>query len=249
MKIGVIIIGDELLTGRRQDKHLSHTINTLAHRGLELAWARYCGDDEILLSEEFRHIHESNDVCFSFGGIGATHDDKTRQAVASALRVSLEQHPDAVREIVAKFGQDSYPYRVLMADLPQGASIIPNPYNRIPGFSVDHIHCLPGFPQMAWPMLEWVLDNLYPQLTAEPPVQLILTLPDAYESKLIDLMSDFQNRHPSVKLSSLPRFLSQDQRELELGLRGQRKDVETAHAELKSLLESQAYRFTENSSE
>jgi len=248
MKIGAIIIGDEILSGRRQDKHLAHTITTLALRGLELTWARFCGDDEILLSKEFRYIHESNDICFSFGGIGATHDDKTRQAVASALRVSLEQHPDAVREIEARFGQDSYPYRILMADLPLGANIIPNPYNRIPGFSVDHIHCLPGFPEMAWPMLKWVLDNLYPQLRAEQPVQLILTLPDAHESKLIDLMSDFQNRHPTVKLSSLPRFLNQDQRELELGLRGMRKDVDIAYEELKSLLETEGYRFTANPS-
>lgn len=101
---------------------------------------------------------------------------------------------------------------------------------------------------MAWPMLKWVLDNLYPQLRAEQPVQLILTLPDAHESKLIDLMSDFQNRHPTVKLSSLPRFLNQDQRELELGLRGMRKDVDIAYEELKSLLETEGYRFTANPS-
>jgi len=246
MKIGALIIGDEILSGRRQDKHLEHTINTLALRGLELTWARYCGDDEILLSKEFRHIHESNNICFSFGGIGATHDDKTRQAVASALNVSLVQHPDAVREIEARFGQDSYPYRILMADLPQGARIIPNPYNRIPGFSVGNIHCLPGFPEMAWPMQEWLVDNYYLQFCTEQPVQFILTLADAHESQLIDLMSDFQNRHPTVKLSSLPRLLSQGQRELELGLRGKRKAAEVALAELKSLLEAQAYRFTEN---
>lgn len=246
MKIGAIIIGDEILTGRRQDKHLSHTINVLQQRGLELAWVRYCGDDIILLSEAFRQIHERNDICFSFGGIGATHDDKTRQSVAAALNVPIQQHPDAVREIEEIFGEATYPYRILMADLPQGADIIPNPYNRIPGFSVDRIHCLPGFPEMAWPMMDWVLDNLYPELKAEQAVQYILTLPDAHESKLIDLMSDFQNRHPTVKLSSLPRFLNKDQRELELGLRGKRKDTENAYTELKSMLKEQGYRFTES---
>lgn len=246
MQIGAIIIGDEILSGRRQDKHFSHSITALAGRGLELSWVKYCGDNKTLLSTEFRHIHDSNDICFSFGGIGATHDDKTRQAVASALNLPLVQHPDAVREIEARFGDDSYPYRILMADLPQGARIIPNPYNRIPGFSVGNIHCLPGFPEMAWPMQEWLLDNYYPQLTTEQPVQFILTLADAHESQLIDLMSDFQNRHPAVKLSSLPRLLSQGQRELELGLRGKRQAAEVALAELKSLLEAQAYRFTEN---
>lgn len=245
MKIGAIIIGDEILTGRRQDKHLKHIISTLAHRGLELSWAKYCGDDEALLSEEFRQIHNHNDICFSFGGIGATHDDKTRQSMAAALEVPLQQHPDAVREIEDKYGEASYPYRILMAELPQAANIIPNPYNRIPGFSVDHIHCLPGFPEMAWPMLEWVLDKRYPELKAELPVQFILTLPDAHESKLIDLMTQFQDRHPAVKLSSLPRFLTKDQRELELGLRGKQKDVKTAYVKLKSQLKEQGYLFTE----
>lgn len=246
MKIGAIIIGDEILTGRRQDEHLKHTINALANRGLELAWVKYCGDDERLLCEEFRCIRARSDICFSFGGIGATHDDKTRQSIAAALKVPLQRHPDAVREIEAKYGETAYPYRILMANLPQGARIIPNPYNRIPGFSVDHIHCLPGFPEMAWPMMEWVMDELYPELKAEQPVQFMLTLPDAHESKLIDLMTRFQNKHPKVKLSSLPRFLSHDRRELELGLRGNAKDAEIAHKELKSLLEEQGYRFTES---
>ncbi|MCW8957374.1 MAG: molybdopterin-binding protein, partial [Gammaproteobacteria bacterium] len=109
MNIGAIIIGDEILTGRRQDKHLNHTIKILAQRGLELAWVKYCGDDDNLLCEEFRQIHARNDLCFSFGGIGATHDDRTRQAVAAALAVPIRQHPDAVREIEAKFGEAAYP--------------------------------------------------------------------------------------------------------------------------------------------
>ncbi|MCW8956248.1 MAG: competence/damage-inducible protein A, partial [Gammaproteobacteria bacterium] len=148
--------------------------------------------------------------------------------------------------IEAKFGEAAYPYRILMADLPQGANIIPNPYNRIPGFSVGHIHCLPGFPEMAWPMMEWVMDELYPELSSEQSVQLILTLQDAHESELIDLMTDFQQQHPKIKLSSLPRFPSKDRRELELGLRGKRMNAETALAELKHLLQLQGYQFTES---
>ena len=246
VKFGAIIIGDEILTGRRQDKHLQHTIKTLASRGLELSWVKYCGDDTHMLCEEFRRIHARNDICFSFGGIGATHDDKTRQSVAAALERPLQQHPDAVHEIEARFGKEAYPYRILMADLPLGATIIPNPYNRIPGFSIDHIHCLPGFPEMAWPMMNWVMDTLYPNLEMEPPVQFILTLADAHESKLIDLMNEFQNRHPGLKLSSLPRFVTQGKRELELGLRGIRRQVEAAHLELKAQLEDLGYQYTES---
>ena len=245
MPIGLIIIGDEILTGRRQDKHLPYAINSLANRGLELAWVRYCGDDDDLLTQQFREINASTDICFSFGGIGATHDDRTRQAVAIALGQAIRPHPDAVREIEAKFGDEAYPNRILLANLPEQSRIIPNPYNRIPGFSVNHIHCLPGFPEMAWPMMEWVLDTLYPNLTAEKPIQKILTLQDAQESTLIHLMSDFQDQHPTVKLSSLPRFLPDNRRELELGLRGLRKDTEAALTELKSILLQHQYIFTE----
>jgi molybdopterin-biosynthesis enzyme MoeA-like protein len=245
MSIGLIIIGDEILSGRRQDKHLAHAIDALAARGLELAWVRYSGDDDRLLSQQFREINAAGDICFSFGGIGATHDDRTRQAVAMALEQALKPHPDAIREIEARFGEEAYPNRILMADLPETARIIPNPYNRIPGFSVNHIHCLPGFPEMAWPMMEWVLDTLYPNLKAEQPIQKLLTLENAHESTLVQLMSDFQDRHPTVKLSSLPRFLPDNRRELELGLRGQKTDTETALVELKALLSEHQYAFTE----
>ncbi len=245
MSIGLIIIGDEILSGRRQDKHLSHAIKTLATRGLELAWVRYCGDDDKLLTQQFREINTSGDICFSFGGIGATHDDRTRQAVAMALKQAIKPHPDAISEIEAQFGEEAYPNRILMADIPETARIIPNPYNRIPGFSVNHIHCLPGFPEMAWPMMEWVLDTLYSNLKTEKPIQKILTLDNAHESRLIHLMSDFQDQHPTVKLSSLPRFLPNNRRELELGLRGLKADTETALDELKALLTQHQYTFTE----
>ena len=108
---------------------------------------------------------------FSFGGIGATPDDHTRQAAAAALGVPLERHPEAVAEIEARFGADAYPHRVLMAEFPAGASIIPNPFNRIAAFSVRDHHFLPGFPQMAWPMLDWVLATHYPDLVREAPVE------------------------------------------------------------------------------
>ncbi|HEY9052590.1 MAG TPA: competence/damage-inducible protein A [Gammaproteobacteria bacterium] len=246
MAIGAIIIGDEILTGRRQDKHFSYVIETLGKRGLELAWLDYCGDDEVQLSRHFRDIHASGDICFSFGGIGATHDDRTRQAVAGAVGKPLIRHPEAVREIEARFAEQAYPKRILMAELPADSIIIPNPYNRIPGFSYDHIHCMPGFPEMAWPMMEWVLDTHYADLKFEKPVQLILTLHNAHESELIDLMTAFQNAHPAIKLSSLPRFVAKNHREIELGIRGIANDAQTALAELKKLLTQENYSFTEN---
>ncbi len=246
MAIGAIIIGDEILTGRRQDKHFSHLVDTLAKRGLELAWLRYCGDDETLLKQQFKEIHTHGDICFSFGGIGATHDDRTRQALAAAVGKPLIRHPDAVREIEARFAEQAYPKRILMAELPADSEIIPNPYNRIPGFTYGNIHCLPGFPEMAWPMMEWVMDTLYADLKFEKPVQLMLTLQHAHESELIDLMTDFQDTHPATKLSSLPRFVAKNHHEIELGIRGPAQDAHAALADLKTLLAKAKFNFIEN---
>jgi len=245
MQIGLLIIGDELLSGRRQDKHLSHCITALAQRDLQLDWMRMARDDAALLQEEFRHIRHSGDLCFSFGGIGATPDDLTRQCVAAAWEVDLYRHPDAVREIEAQFGDGAYPQRIRMGELPKGSVIIPNPVNRVPGFSMAHLHCLPGFPEMAWPMLEWVLDSHYRDLAGNKEVEYALVLEDAHESELIELMESLLGKHPGIKIFSLPRFLESDRRRLELGVKGERDAARDAYAELKQVLTSRNYTYTE----
>ena len=159
---GAFIIGDELLVGKREDKHLAFLIGALARRGLRLGWAHYLGDDPARLTDALARSFASPDVVFSFGGIGATPDDHTRQCAAAARLVPLELHPDAEREIRARFpGTEVTPQRLQMGEFPQGAAIIPNPVNRIPGFSIADHHFVPGFPQMAWPMVEWVLETRY----------------------------------------------------------------------------------------
>ena len=184
-------------------------------------------------------------LCFSFGGIGATPDDITRQCVAAAWEVDLYRHPDAVREIEARFGDGAYPQRIRMAELPQGSVIIPNPVNRVPGFSMEHLHCLPGFPEMAWPMLEWVLDQRYADLAGNKEVEYALVLEDAHESELIELMETLLAKHPGIKIFSLPRFLENDRRRLELGVKGERETALVAFAELKQALSSRGYTYTE----
>ena len=245
MQIGLLIIGDELLSGRRQDKHLSHCIEALAQRALQLDWVRMARDDAALLQEEFRRIRDSGDLCFSFGGIGATPDDITRQCVAAAWEVELYRHPDAVREIEAQFGEGAYPQRIRMGELPRGSVIIPNPVNRVPGFSMENLHCLPGFPEMAWPMLEWVLDNHYRDLASNKEVEYALVLEDAHESELIELMETLLGKHAGIKIFSLPRFLDNDRRRLELGVKGERDTARRAFAELKQALTSQNYSYIE----
>lgn len=224
---GIYIIGDEILSGKREDKHLSQAIQILKARGLSLSWAQYLGDDPIKLTAEFKQSLATQDVVFSFGGIGATPDDYTRQCVAAASGLPIERHAGAVAGIEAQFGEGAYPKRVLMADFPQGAALIPNPVNRVAGFSVCTHYFLPGFPQMAWPMLEWVLDTHYQHLFNQTEmIEAAILVSDAGESQLIDLMNAIVKNHPATKLFSLPKL--GPNKTIELGVKGPDEAVKKA---------------------
>ena len=234
MQFAAIIIGDEIMSGKRQDKHMAQVITTLGERGLELAWCQYLADEPALITDTLRRTLATDDVVFSFGGIGATPDDHTRQCAADAAGVKLELHPDAEIEIRGRFGGDITPQRLKMGEFPQGSRIIPNPYNRIPGFSIRHHHFVPGFPQMAWPMMAWVLDNWYADSHAAGSVaESAIVVRGAGESQLIDLMNETLARYPGLKVFSLPH-MSDDDRYIELGVRGETQRVPAALAELKS---------------
>jgi molybdopterin-biosynthesis enzyme MoeA-like protein len=244
MHFGAIIIGDELLSGKRADRHLPHVIDALAAHGLSLHWCEYLGDDPDLIADFLRNSIARAHPVFCFGGIGATPDDHTRTAAARALGVPLERHPDAVAEIEARFGADAWPHRVLMADLPQGSTIIPNPCNRIPGFSVAQHHFLPGFPRMAWPMLEWVLQSCYAQhFCATPDVEHTLLVFGAHESELLELMRAFVEAFPQLRFSSLPTLDAPEPR-IELGLRGSSQLVTEASAWWQDRLKRAGHRYT-----
>lgn len=246
MAFGVLIIGDEILSGRRSDKHLAKSIELLGARGLRLSWARYCGDERPRLIEMLQQTFASGDIVFSFGGIGATPDDHTRQCAAAALGLELALHPDAEREIRGRFGDETTPQRLMMGEYPVGSEIIPNPYNRIPGFRIRHHHFLPGFPQMSWPMMEWVLDTHYRALHhAETWVERAVTVFDAYEGQLIDLMTALEARH-GVTIFSLPTLGGDGgRRQIELGAKGcDVVAVDAAMTEMCAELDRRAYTWT-----
>ena len=143
-----------------------------------------------------------------------------------------------MHEIEQRFGEQAYPKRILMAEIPHGSTIIPNSYNRIPGFSINHIHCMPGFPEMAWPMMEWLLNEHYAHLVTEKPVLYRLMIENTRESALIDPMTEVQSQFPQVKISSLPRFLDGGGYQVEMGVRGSQKLAYDALQLLISCLES-----------
>lgn len=235
MKFGAIIIGDEILSGKRQDKHLAKAIATLGERGLELSWAHYLGDSPELITATLQRTFAGDDVVFSFGGIGATPDDHTRQCAARAAGVALKLHPEAEAEIRGRFVGDPKgvtPQRLMMGEFPEGAAIIPNPYNRIPGFSFRRHHFLPGFPEMAWPMMAWVLDHRYADAVAARAVEAAIIVREAGESQLIELMNECLRTYPALKVFSLPRVTPE--RYIELGVRGDAAQVQEAIGMLQS---------------
>jgi len=219
--IGCLIIGDEILSGKRQDRHFPKAIEIARARGLSLSWSMYLPDDPQVITDVLSSTMSREDVVFSFGGIGATPDDHTRQCAARAAGVDLALHPEAKREIEAQFGEEAYPRRIEMGVFPEGSRIIPNAYNRIPGFSIGRHHFLPGFPSMAWSMMEWVLDSEYlDQHRDTPPVDIAIIVRDAPESQLIDLMNECLACFPACKVFSLPTLVAEGRR-VELGVSGE----------------------------
>ena len=224
MHFGLFVIGAEILSGKRRDKHLTKVIELLAARGLRLSWAQVLGDDEAQLVQAIRATRAPDSIVLSCGGIGATPDDKTRQAAARAFDLPLVRHTEAERLIVDQYGDVARPNRVLMADFPEGAGLIPNPVNRVAGFFVEHHHFVPGFPEMAWPMLEWVLDTRYAHLhNASPPVEFSLrALGTAAEGDLLHLMEGVLAAFPGLEFSSLPsRGDATRSRHIEFGFKGE----------------------------
>jgi molybdopterin-biosynthesis enzyme MoeA-like protein len=245
-EIGVIVIGDELLSGKRTDKHAGAVRERLALRQLSLSWLQYLPDDESLLAEAFAFWRQRPAVVFCFGGIGATPDDATRAAAAVAFQQDLQLHPEAEAEIVTQFGEAAYPQRIKMAWLPTQAQRIPNFYNRIPGFSLcnetANWHFFPGFPQMAWPMLDWVLAQYGEDWQVAAQADACLWV-KSYESALIPLMEEAVAQWPQLKLYSLPHLTPTP--EVELGFRGECQAVRVALDWLRGRLTAQGFVFTE----
>ena len=248
-EFGLIIVGDEILSGKRADKHMPKAIELLSARGLSLDWADYVGDSPERITRTLARAFESNSIVFSCGGIGATPDDHTRQCAGKALGAELALHPQAealIRERMQDTAKEQgVPYepdrhdnihRLNMGVFPVGASIIPNPYNKIPGFSCQGagggvVHFVPGFPVMAWPMMAWVLDTYYPHLFQTAAwVEKSIVIYGSMEATLTPLMETLEREHSGIKVFSLP---SVDHpvhgRHIELGVKGAPDQVAQAY--------------------
>jgi molybdopterin-biosynthesis enzyme MoeA-like protein len=234
-RFGAFVFGDEILVGKRQDKHFPWLIEALGKRGLRLAWCEHLGDEPARVTQALKRTFATDDVVFCFGGIGATPDDHTRQCAAEALGVELALHPDAEAEIRGRFGAETNAQRLKMGEFPVGSRIIPNPFNRIPGFSVGQHYFVPGFPQMAWPMIEWVLEEKYRHLfESQRWAEGSLIVYDLPESAVAPLMEELNRTYPGLKAFSLPSMGADGtRRHIELGVRGALDEINPAMERLR----------------
>ena len=250
---GLIIIGDEIMSGKRQDKHMPKVIELMSARGLTLTWAEYVGDSPERIKATLKRAFESGDVVFSCGGIGATPDDNTRQCAGRALGVPLALHPEAklliqerMQDTAKEQGvpyepeRDDNVHRLNMGVFPVGADIIRNPYNKIPGFRCRGagggvVHFVPGFPVMAWPMIEAELDAHYASHFLQNAwLEKSVIVLGSMEATLTPLMEAIEAGHPGVKVFSLPSVdHPQWGRHIELGVKGEPGSAESAYRDLR----------------
>lgn len=253
MAIGLIIIGDEILSGKRLDKHFPKMVELLAARGLQLGWAEYIGDQRARITATLCRTFASEDIVFCCGGIGATPDDHTRQCAAAALGVPLVLHPQAKEKIQERITEMAIAagtaldldspenlQRLKMGEFPQGARIIPNAFNKIPGFAYGHHHFMPGFPVMVEPMITLVLDTDYAHLFhSEARLEKSVMVYDGVESYLTPLMETIEAEFALVKVFSLPSVGdAHTRRHVELGVKGDPVQVEAAFAKMLEGLKS-----------
>ncbi|XAM22870.1 molybdopterin-binding protein [Sphingomicrobium sp. XHP0239] len=201
----LVVIGDEILSGRTQDKNIAQIAQWLNVQGIRLAEVRVVADIEEAIVEAVNTLRVRHDYLFTTGGIGPTHDDVTVDAVAAALEVPVVIHPEAeamLKAYYAKIGKEPTPARMNMARVPEGADLIPNPVSGAPGIRIGNLFVMAGIPHITAGMLEGLTGEL------EGGRPLVSVTVGAYspESEVADLLRDLLTRHRDIALGSYPFF-------------------------------------------
>jgi molybdenum cofactor synthesis domain-containing protein len=201
----LVVIGDEILSGRTQDKNVAQVATWLNDQGIRLAEVRIVPDDLGKIGDAVNALRLANDYVFTTGGIGPTHDDITVDAIAGAFGVPVIVHPNA-RAILEGYYRDRpgglTDARLRMARVPEGAELIPNPTSGAPGVKIDNVYIMAGVPHIAASMLE----ALAGKLEGGRPVVSVTVGARAAESDVADLLRETEEAHPGVAIGSYPFF-------------------------------------------
>jgi molybdenum cofactor synthesis domain-containing protein len=199
------VIGDEILSGRTQDKNVAQLATWLNDQGIRLAEVRIVPDDQQRIVETVNALRTGHDYLFTTGGIGPTHDDITVDAIAAAFEVPVVIHPDA-RKILEDYYRDRpgglNEARLRMARVPDGAELLPNPSSGAPGVKLGNVYILAGVPHIAASMLE----ALTGKLEGGRPMVSVTVGARAAESEVADLLRETEAAHPGVAIGSYPFF-------------------------------------------
>jgi molybdenum cofactor synthesis domain-containing protein len=199
------VIGDEILSGRTQDKNVAQLATWLNDQGIRLAEVRIVPDDQQRIVDTVNALRAGHDYLFTTGGIGPTHDDITVDAIAAAFGVPVVIHPDA-RKILEDYYRDRpgglNEARLRMARVPEGAELLPNPSSGAPGVKLGNVYILAGVPYIAASMLE----ALTGKLEGGRPMVSVTVGARAPESEVADLLRETEAAHPGVAIGSYPFF-------------------------------------------
>lgn len=201
----LVVIGDEILSGRTQDKNIAQLATWLNAQGIRLREVRVVADVEAAIVEAVNTLRARNDYCFTTGGIGPTHDDITVDAVAAALGVGVVIHPQAravLEAHYAKRGETLTDARLRMARVPEGAELIPNRMSGAPGIRIGNVFVLAGVPHIAAGML----DALTGELEGGLPVVSRTIGCWVPESEIADLLAKTERAFEGVAIGSYPFF-------------------------------------------
>jgi molybdenum cofactor synthesis domain-containing protein len=199
------VIGDEILSGRTQDKNVAQVATWLNEQGIRLAEVRIVPDDLARIGEAVNALRAAHDYLFTTGGIGPTHDDITVDAIAAAFGVPVIVHPQA-RAILEDYYRERpgglNEARLRMARVPEGAELLPNPTSGAPGVKIENVYILAGVPNIAASMLEALTGTL----EGGRPVVSITIGARAPESEVAELLRETEQAHPGVAIGSYPFF-------------------------------------------
>ena len=199
----MLVIGDEILSGRTRDANMHHLAGELAPRGIDLKEVRVVSDDHGAIVAAVDALRAAWDHVFTSGGIGPTHDDITADAIAAAFGAGIDVRDDARAILAAHYeasGKELNAARLRMARIPEGAALIDNPVSAAPGFTIGNVHVMAGVPSIFQAMLASVL----PGLTGGAPLLTRSLRVERGEGDVADALRAIAAEHPSLSIGSYP---------------------------------------------
>ena len=199
----ILIIGDEILSGRTKDKNIGWLAEQLSAQGIQLMEARVIADKKKIIVETVQALSKNYDLVFTSGGIGPTHDDITTDAMAAAFEVTVIRHPEAERRLIAHYANTNLEFnaaRKKMADIPNTASLIDNPLSAAPGYIIGNVHVLPGVPKI----LQAMFEGLKGKLPGGIVMTRITVRCSTGEGNIAVILADVEAHHDGVSIGSYP---------------------------------------------